>query len=241
MPKAKYQGIYYDLKSRIEAGEYRAGEFLPPENTLIEQFCCSRNTVRRAISELVKDGYLQTQQGKGICCIFRPVEQSAYTIGTIETFQESAKRNGKDGETKVLRFAQIAADESLARHTGFTPGTQLIYILRLHLLDGKPLILNHNYFLQALMPDLTAEIASRSVYDYLEHELKMNIVTSKRTVTVRRAAPLDEAYMDLGGCNCLAVISSQTFNSEGVMFEYTQSRHHPDYFRFQSNAVRRQV
>ena len=39
--------------------------------------------------------------------------------------------------------------------------------------------------------------------------------------------------------NCLAVISSHTYNSDGVMFEFTQSRHHPDYFRFQDNALRK--
>ncbi len=39
----------------------------------------------------------------------------------------------------------------------------------------------------------------------------------------------------------MAVVSSQTYNSDGVMFEYTQSRHRPDYFRFYDNAVRKSV
>ena len=37
----------------------------------------------------------------------------------------------------------------------------------------------------------------------------------------------------------MAVISSHTYNSDGVMFEFTQSRHRPDYFRFYDNALRR--
>lgn len=32
--------------------------------------------------------------------------------------------------------------------------------------------------------------------------------------------------------NCMAVVTSHTYNSDGVMFEYTQSRHRPDYFSF---------
>lgn len=44
-----------------------------------------------------------------------------------------------------------------------------------------------------------------------------------------------------GEYNCLAVVSNQVYNSDGVMFEYTQSRHHPSIFRFQDNAVRRQA
>ncbi len=50
---------------------------------------------------------------------------------------------------------------------------------------------------------------------------------------------IDEKYLELGDYNCLAVVSSQTYNSDGIMFEYTQSRHRPDYFRFQDNATRR--
>ena len=99
--------------------------------------------------------------------------------------------------------------------------------------------IDHNYFLRELMPELTPQIAEGSVYEYLEEELGMNIVTSKRTLTVEHVTQVDEKYIDLKGYNCMAVITSQTFNDEGVQFEYTQSRHHPDYFQFQDVAVRK--
>jgi len=52
---------------------------------------------------------------------------------------------------------------------------------------------------------------------------------------------IDEKYLKMNALdyNCVAVVSSQTFNSSGVLFEYTQSRHRPDYFRFYDNAVRK--
>lgn len=86
---------------------------------------------------------------------------------------------------------------------------------------------------------LTPEIASQSIYSYLENELHISIVNSKRVMTVEKMTQTDEKYLELGDYNCLAVVSSQTFNGDGIMFEYTQSRHRPDYFRFQDNAVRR--
>ena len=67
----------------------------------------------------------------------------------------------------------------------------------------------------------------------------MQIVTSKRTITVERASTQDERLLDLGNYNCLAVVSSQTFNSDGIMFEYTQSRHRPDQFSFHDTAIRK--
>lgn len=67
----------------------------------------------------------------------------------------------------------------------------------------------------------------------------MQIVTSKRLITVEHATSLDKELLDLGDYNCLAVVSGQTFNADGVMFEYTQSRHQPDYFSFYDTATRR--
>lgn len=64
MPKTKYTDIYKSLKTKIETGEYEFQELLPSENSLILTYNCSRNTIRRAISALVTDGYVQTMQEK---------------------------------------------------------------------------------------------------------------------------------------------------------------------------------
>ena len=89
--------------------------------------------------------------------------------------------------------------------------------------------------------ELTKEIAEKSIYDYLENTLGVSIVTSKRIMTVEKMTEIDEKYLDLGDYNCMAVVSSHTYNSDGVMFEYTQSRHRPDYFSFQDNATRQSI
>ena len=67
----------------------------------------------------------------------------------------------------------------------------------------------------------------------------MPIVTSKRKMTVEHTTPVDEKYLELNDYNCLAIVTGQTFNADGIMFEYTQSRHRPDYFCFQDTATRR--
>lgn len=243
MPKSKYLLIYKDLKQKIEEEDFQYQEFLPSENSLIQTYDCSRNTVRRAISQLVEDGYVQTMQGKGVRNIYQPVEQTSYTIGGIESFKESSLRNHKKGRTEVLQFMEITVDEKISRRTGFSVGTELYYLQRLHFLDEKPLIINHNYFLKETVPGLTPEIARGSIYEYLENELHMTIVNSKRVITVEKITQIDEKYLhlDVNAYNCMAVITSQTYNSDGVMFEFTQSRHRPDYFRFQDNAVRRHL
>lgn len=241
MPKAKYNQIYQDLKNKIETGEYEFQELLPSENELVITYESSRNTIRRAISGLVTDGYVQTLPGKGVRNIFQPVEQTSFTIGGIESFKESALRNHKKATTQVLCFTELIADTKISKKTGFPEGASLYYLQRLHFLDDKPLILNHNYFLKDVVTGLTPEIASGSIYEYLESTLHISIITSKRIMTVEKMTQIDEKYLKLNDYNCLAVVSSQTYNSDGIMFEFTQSRHRPDYFRFQDNATRRSV
>lgn len=241
MPKAKFDEIYRDVKERIEAEEYPYGELLPSEHEMTHTYACSRNTVRRAVAQLVADGYVQPMRGKGVRVIYTPVEQTTFIVGGIESFRESAARNRVRVTTEVLRFEDVICDDRLARRSGFAPGMLLVAIVRLRRFEGEPLILDHNWFRRDLLPGLTRQVAEGSIYDYIEGELGMTIATSKRTITVERADRLDEAYLDLKGYNCMAVVTSQTFNSDGVQFEYTRSRHRPDHFQFQDVATRRRV
>lgn len=239
MPKAKYEGIYHSIQKRIEAQDYPYQSLLPSENTLIEEYDCSRNTVRRALAELVADGYVQTMQGRGVRVIYQPVGKTTFTIGGIETFQETARRNRLHAVTKVTKFETVIADECFAAKSGFSVGDELWSIERVRYLDGKALILDVNYFLKEFVPGLTPQIAASSIYDYIENTLGMQIITSKRRITVEHATARDEKLLDMGTYGCVAVVVNQTFNSAGLLFEYTQSRHQPDYFCFQDIATRK--
>ncbi|NLL78388.1 MAG: trehalose operon repressor [Clostridiales bacterium] len=240
MPKAIFQTIYQDLKIKIEEQQYPFQQLLPSENALVEHYHCSRNTIRRAISMLAEEGYVQSMHGIGVRVIYQPVRQTSFTIGGIESFQESACRNGLTASTRVVQFTELVSDEHIAEKTGFPIGSELYYIQRVRYLNGKALIFDINMFLKACVPGLTPEIAAHSIYDYIENTLGMTIVTSKRIMTVERITQADEKYLDLNDFNCMAVVSGHTYNADGLMFEYTQSRHRPDFFCFQDTATRKQ-
>ena len=84
-----------------------------------------------------------------------------------------------------------------------------------------------------------AKISASSIYDYIENTLVMQIITSKRRMTVEHATARDEKLLDMGTYGCVVVVMNQTFNAAGLLFEYTQSRHQPDYFYFQDIATRK--
>ena len=238
MPKSKYLKIYQVIKQRIETFEYDFQQLLPSENKFAEEFSCSRNTVRRALSTLASDGYVQSIHGKGVRVIFEPQNKQHFIIGSIESFTEAAKRNHLDIVTKVILFSELTVDERIRRRTGFEVGKEIYYIQRVRYINGKPLITDHNYFLKDIVTNLTQEIAQYSIYEYLENVLNVSIVTTKRIFTVEKIIEKDEQYMELNGCNCVAVVSNSTYNADGVMFEFTQSRHSPMYFEFHDVATR---
>lgn len=238
MAKTKYDQIYEELRERIEQQEYGFQQLLPSENTLVKEYDCSRNTVRRAIGRLAGEGYVQSLHGKGVRVIYQPGHPSEFMLSGIESLKEAVARNRKEYSTKVVCFAELTVDERIHGRTTFPVGEEIYYIQRVRYIEGEALIMDHNYFLKDVAKGLTPEIAEQSIYEYMEQVLGENIVTTKRKVTVERATQIDEKYLKLGDYNCLAVVSSMTYNADGVMFEFTQSRHRPDKFAFYDLAHR---
>ncbi|GAA4618922.1 GntR family transcriptional regulator [Saccharopolyspora hordei] len=63
---AKYQEIAATLRSQIDSGALSAGDQLPTEQALQEQFEASRTTVRQALKELRDAGLVQMRHGVGV-------------------------------------------------------------------------------------------------------------------------------------------------------------------------------
>jgi GntR family trehalose operon transcriptional repressor len=238
MGKKKYDKIYEDLKKKIESKIYVYQQMLPSESNLVREYQCSRNTLRRAVAQLALEGYLQSLHGKGVCVIYEQHKKFEFMLGDIETFKEASERNNGENKTEVIHFSEITADETVYKKTGIPEGTEIYYIQRLRFMDGQALIIDHNYYRKDIVRDLTLKTAENSIYEYIENELNEKVVTTKRIVTVEKAAENDFKYLELKDYNCVAVISNYTYNADGIMFEYTQSRHRPDCFVFFGQAKR---
>ncbi len=239
--KKKFDSIYRILKKRIEDKIYTYQSFIPSEHTLVKEFSCSRNTVRRAIDMLVNDGYLQAIHGKGVRVIFTEKNYAIFSLGNIESFKEAAKRNNAKFHNLVLKFEDCVIDETLSKNTGFAVGEEVFFIQRVHFFDDVPMIINNNYFLKKIVKNLTKEIAEDSIYEYLENTLGITITNSIKYFTVELADELDNHYI-MKNCpsyNCIALVRNNTYNGDGIMFEYTESRHRPDYFSFESIVLRK--
>lgn len=241
MPKSKYEQIYKSLKKRIDSGEYNEGSYLPSENTLIQIYDCSRNTVRRAISHLTMEGYVQPHHGKGVRVIHSSSDNQPkydYLITDAEGVYATGKRYGFSVRNKVIAFEELTVDEHLAQKTGFPKGIQVYLIQRVRYIDDVAKMIDTSLLRKDVVGQMNEKIAEKSLFNYYSKNLGMEIATIKRKITMVEATPLDEKYLELGDFNCLPMITSRIYNNEGTKFEFSESRNRPDLFVFNSITSR---
>ena len=61
----RYHQVYVTLRAWVLDGTYKPGDQIPTEPQLCEMFDVSRITVRKAIENLAREGWLLRQQGRG--------------------------------------------------------------------------------------------------------------------------------------------------------------------------------
>lgn len=84
----KYKHVKNQIKAWITEGKIKPDEKIQSENELVEIFQVSRHTIRQALNELVNEGWLYRQQGRGTFCKERSektVNHIDRTIGIITT------------------------------------------------------------------------------------------------------------------------------------------------------------
>ena len=237
--KPKFYDIYIDLKNKIENNVYPKEAFLPSETALMHEYECSRYSLRSALAQLTANGYTQSLHGKGVQVIYTPNSSSKFVLGGIESFKEFAVRNHMVYHTLVKTFAITIIDEKLAQLTSFPIGEEVYYIQRIRYINGEALIIDDNYYRKKYVPDLTKEIATTSIFNYLEKTLNVKLANIQRQISIERANDNDLKTMVLNDLNCIIKITSHTYSDKGYLFEYTESRHHPDHFIFADQITSR--
>lgn len=130
--------------------------------------------------------------------------------------------------------------EPFSCESGFPAGSDVTHVERVRCMEGHAAILDRNWHLTELVPGITPEIASDSIYTCIENILGKRVTTSRRTFTAKKARRADREAINLGSYDFVAVATNHTFNGDGIMLEYMQSRHHPERFSFTTVALRDQ-
>lgn len=185
-----YAQLKASLLSDISTGKYSPGEHIPAEPELGERYGVSRITVRKAIKELVDEGYLIKKQGKGTFVRRHVIDRKIeYVMG----FTESLERAGYHASSEVLGREIIPADHNLADKLGIAVGDDVLYIRRVRKGDGIPVMMENNYFPANRFGFLEHADLSGSLYRLLSDKYDIHPINPKTTTLSMALADADLA------------------------------------------------
>lgn len=140
-----YQQVIDIIKNEINSGAYKAGARIPNEFELAESYKVGRVTVRRAIEELVQQGYLTKRQGKGTFVNAPKLKRKIRQKDDVQSFSDACRVNGMEPGACVISRKILPADSTEAQFFGVPVGTDLICVERVRTADGVPVMLENNY------------------------------------------------------------------------------------------------
>jgi GntR family transcriptional regulator, trehalose operon transcriptional repressor len=231
----KYVGIYEELVNKIENKVWSAYKMLPSENELADEYNTSRETVRKALTLLSQNGYIQKIQGKGSMIL--DVNKFSLPVSGIVSFKELATDQKLDSKTLVDTIGYVDANHVVYDHLG-TKNYSIWNTTRVRQISGEKIILDKDYFSEEYVPLLSEDICKDSIYEYIEKELGLSIGFAQKEITVEEPTSEDKRLLDLAGYSSIVVITSLVYLVDASLFQFTESRHRPDKFRFVDFARR---
>ncbi|MBY5035354.1 trehalose operon repressor [Streptococcus gallolyticus] len=234
----KYQEIFNDLKEKITQHVYPVNSHLPTEERLQEEYQASRATVRKSLQMLTEQGFIRRKQGRGTIVI--QSEQLNFPLSGLNSYREVSTSMNLNVHTKMLSLERIKVTPSLAKRSGFRTGQEVWKIIRLRYLEGKPAIVDTDYFRTDLVPDIKQEAIEDSIYAYVEDELGLTISYARKEITVEHTSLQEKVWLETRD-ESLILIKSEVFLEDGPQFQYTESRHKLDKFKFIDYARRKKL
>ncbi|EOD01213.1 trehalose operon repressor [Caldisalinibacter kiritimatiensis] len=233
----KYLNIYSEIANKIENGEFKPNMKLSSENELMKEYGVSRDTVRKALNLLEQYGYIQKIRGKGSYVL--DVNKFDFPVSGLISFKELSKKIGMKTNTILEVLELIKPDEYLMKQLKISENNQIWKVVRTREIGDKRIILDKDYFNKKYIPSLTKEICEDSIFNYIENELGLKISFARKEITVQQATKEDKKYLDLENYNMVVVVKNYTYLDDASLFQYGESRHRPDRFKFVDFARRR--
>lgn len=234
---------YFIVKSKIlemiDKEEIGANGMVPSERELMDMFKVSRITAKKALDDLVKEGYLYRIQGKGT---FIKNEKLNQDLVAITSCTDDIINMGMKPSKKLLFAEVIPADQARMRKLQLCEGDQVFMVKRVYFADDEPLNLTTTYLPCKLFPGIEEhDFGVESIYHILENEYQTKITKATRTIEavlagdeVSRILGIDEGEPTL----LFRAVTSGIVNGKEAPIETFKSYYRTDKFKFYINQVK---
>jgi len=210
------------------------GDSIPSERQLTGDLGVSRLTVRAALDELVRDGYLERRHGSGTYVTEPKIAQPL----TLTSFSNDMRRRGMVPGNRTLELTTIVAGARLAHKLAVSPDARIVRVKRLRLADSKPMAMEVLHVHEALIPGLTrSDFEDHSFYDLLAE--RYGIVIASGTQSIEPTVTNEEESEVLGvPLHSPAFLFERTTVSEsGRIVEFVRSIYRGDRYRLVADLV----
>ena len=232
----KYLMIHNEIAKQIDKGEIATNSLLPSEHELSDRYNTSRETIRKALNLLSQNGYIQKVRGKGSIVI--KSTKIDFPVSGLVSFKELADKMGEKPRTIVEELSLVKPETYIQKQLNLSSKDQVWQVFRIREMGGEKVILDKDYLNKKFVPELTREVCENSIYEYLEKGLGLTISFAKKEIIVEEPTEEDKRLLDLEGFHCVVIIKNYVYLDNASLFQYTESRHRPDKFRFVDFARR---
>lgn len=225
--------LYYQLKeiflTKITNREWKPNEKIPTEFALADTYKVSRITVRQALAELEKNGYLTRKQGRGTFVSIPKIEQN---LTSFYSFSEEFRKRGFKPSSRVLEFQLVVAGVDIAEKLKLSTGEQVYYIKRLRYADELVVALEATYLPAGLFPGLSdADIEEKALYDIMREKYSVIPSSAEEYIGAAQLSEKESVYFQLKKGMAVLDIERFTYGAQGCI-EYTHGFVRGDIFRF---------
>lgn len=231
-----YYQLYNVLKTRIIDGEYTVGSVLPSESEMIQEFGVSRITIRRALSDLENDGYIEKRKGKGSIVLRMRLERP---LTVFNSFSGDALARGDRPSSIILSIERVLAGVHVAEKLGIPASNEVYALVRLRLLNGRIVALHKSYIRTDLGFTVDAKDFGEdtSLYSFLE-EKGIVLGSADETVEARLASNELKRCLFIEEPSCAIVYKERTtYDILMKPVEFSENSYRGDQYKYSVHIV----
>jgi GntR family transcriptional regulator len=224
-----YQDIANHIGETIRQGKYTAGDRLPDQKKLAEQFKTSRMTIQKALNILNAAGMTYSVQGSGTYVKHNIDEMSKLNLRVDQYVGTSSLLGGKAKiVSQVIKFKVDFPTKDEQERLHLDPGDPVYHIIRLRNVDGAPFALEHTAMPVGVIPGINDEVLHKSIYGYIRTNLKKVIGAAYREISADKPDHYDKEYLHCDDTTPVLQTFQVVYLEDGTPFEYSATRRRYD-------------
>jgi GntR family transcriptional regulator len=219
-----YYQISQNLRALIESGELQPGESVPSEWELSDLYGVSRLTVRRALDELSREGWLTRRHGVGT---FVAAPAMAQIVPSRLSFTQKMRQIGRTAGSRWVSVKVMPALDEVATHLGLEVAAPVVELVRVRLADDDPIMLETAYLSQARFPDLSeASLSHGSLYEFLSERYQVLVVAVDQTLEPVLLTTQEALFLDAepGAPALLSELVAYTRDNTPIEYSWSVTR-----------------